>query len=316
MSTMFAGGRLRRITLFTPLANNATDLGSSTLKFKDLYLAGNASIGGTTSLTGLITLAGGLTMTGSNKALALPLATGLTAAGSSITDALQLAAQVNIIGTAAAATGAKLWVPAAVGTKIEVKNTGANTITLYPPDASGTLNGGSAGVGLSLPSGSTAVATYTATNTWHVRMSSALTTYPTIVYAAGSPYSLTNSNVAVDFGTTDPAFVLSAPGKYRLQGGGVIGYTGATFAANRDVTMKLRRTNNTAADVTGSSLALVTDTTTTATGTLASFRLPDVIYSTANSDDAIAMFGGLNAAPSAGTLDVTSAWVSYERLAG
>jgi hypothetical protein len=43
-------------TLLAPKTTNTVDIGSSALKFKDLFLAGNASVGGTLAVTGVATL--------------------------------------------------------------------------------------------------------------------------------------------------------------------------------------------------------------------------------------------------------------------
>ena len=48
----------------TPKTTNTVDIGSSSLKFKDLFLAGNASIGGTLAVTGATTLSAALTYGG------------------------------------------------------------------------------------------------------------------------------------------------------------------------------------------------------------------------------------------------------------
>jgi hypothetical protein len=45
-------------TALTPKTTNTVDIGSGSLKFKDLYMAGNASIGGTLAVTGTTTLSG------------------------------------------------------------------------------------------------------------------------------------------------------------------------------------------------------------------------------------------------------------------
>lgn len=51
-------------SLLAPKTTNTVDIGSSSLKFKDLYLAGNASIGGTLAVTGATTLSAALTYGG------------------------------------------------------------------------------------------------------------------------------------------------------------------------------------------------------------------------------------------------------------
>lgn len=132
-------------------------------------------------------------------------------------------------------------------------------------------------------------------------------------YSAGTAYSLTATPAALDFGTTDPSITLSSPGTYRISATANIRYNGATFAANRTVTIKLRRTNNTAADLTGGTDTYTTDVTTTITETFAVAKL-DIIYTTSNSNDAITIFGDVSATPSAGSLDAVSANVVAFRL--
>ena len=127
------------------------------------------------------------------------------------------------------------------------------------------------------------------------------------VYAVGTAYSLTNAQAALDFGTTDPSITLDKPGTWLIFAKAVLDYNGATFAASRTATLKLRRTNNTAADVTGASVAVKTDIITTLTYTMVDVAIPPVIYQTNNSNDIITIFGGLDTAPTAGSLDASSA---------
>lgn len=63
----------------------------------------------------------------------------LTAAGSNAATALQLTATVNNIGTTGASTGVKLP-PTEPGASVLIYNTGASTLTIYPPTGS-TING-------------------------------------------------------------------------------------------------------------------------------------------------------------------------------
>lgn len=142
----------------------------------------------------------------------------------------------------------------------------------------------------------------------------ALPSNPITSYAAGTAYSLTNTSAALDFGTTDPAITINAPGTYLILTHATVNYVGATFAAVRDVTFKLRRTNNTAADLTGSSLVIKTDIITLLTYSLGRIALPPVIYTTANSDDIITIFGDVGAVPTAGSLDAVGASIVALRL--
>lgn len=138
--------------------------------------------------------------------------------------------------------------------------------------------------------------------------------YNVTVYAAGTAYSLTNTAAALDFGTTDPSVVINKAGTYMLTARVNLEYAGATFAANRTVTIKLRRTNNTAADLTNATTALGTNIVTTVNGVLAIVNIPVVIYTTTNTDDAIAVYGDVSVVPTAGALNATEANIVAVRL--
>lgn len=128
--------------------------------------------------------------------------------------------------------------------------------------------------------------------------------------AAGTTYSLTNTSAAVDFGTTDPVITITKAGMYEVEFRVRIDFTGATFAASRTVTIKARRTNNTAADLTLGSFQFSTGIITTLSATFIDqvFQLPD-LYSTSNIDDAITIFADVSTVPSAGSIDVSVAWI-------
>lgn len=71
----------------TPKTTNTVDIGSSSLKFKDLFLAGNASIGGTLAVTGVATLT------------AQPILSSLTASRAVFTDGSKGLVSNAITGT-------------------------------------------------------------------------------------------------------------------------------------------------------------------------------------------------------------------------
>jgi hypothetical protein len=137
---------------------------------------------------------------------------------------------------------------------------------------------------------------------------------PLSVYAAGTVYTLTAASAAVDFGTTDPALTINAVGTYAIRARVKVALNGATFAANRTLTLKLRRTNNTAADVSNSSTTWVVPITTTITNTLAVIDLPEVLYTTANANDALALFADISVVPTAGTISIDEASIVAVRL--
>lgn len=91
------------------------------------------------------------------QAIVGDVADGLTAVGTTQANALQLSAANNVVTTAAASTGVRL--PAmSVGDAVEVANLGANALLVYPP-VGGTIQGGAANAGFSVPAGKTAVFT-------------------------------------------------------------------------------------------------------------------------------------------------------------
>jgi len=137
---------------------------------------------------------------------------------------------------------------------------------------------------------------------------------PLSVYAAGTAYALTAVSAAIDFGTTDPSLTISKAGTYLLLGRVSLKYNAATFAASRTVTLKLRRTNNTAADVSNSTITLATDIITTITAEFVVASLPPIVYTTTNLDDAIALYGDVSVVPTAGSLDVIEASIVAVRL--
>jgi len=137
---------------------------------------------------------------------------------------------------------------------------------------------------------------------------------PLSVYAAGTAYTLTAASAAVDFGTTDPALTINQVGNYMIRGRVKLSVVGATFAAVRTVTVKLRRTNNTPGDVANSSSTWAVPIMTTITATLDVINLPDVFYSTANVNDILTLFADVSVLPSAGSIIIDEASIVAVRL--
>lgn len=137
---------------------------------------------------------------------------------------------------------------------------------------------------------------------------------PLSVYAAGTVYTLTATSAAVDFGTTDPTITLNAAGRYAIRGRVKVALNGATFAANQTLTVKLRRTNNTATDVANSSTTWIVPIVTTITDTLAVIHLPEVIYTTALATDIVTIFADISVLPAAGSISIDEASIVAVRL--
>lgn len=132
-------------------------------------------------------------------------------------------------------------------------------------------------------------------------------------YASGTVYSLTTTPALIDFGTTDPTITILVAGTYRLDANIGLKYNGATFAANQTVTLKMRKTSGTPADVTSASRTVVLQITTTLTGTIETTQLPPVFF-TAAANDVIQVWGSIGVAPSVGSVDCTSAEIIAVRV--
>jgi HAMP domain-containing protein len=102
-------------------------------------------------------------------------------------------------------------------------------------------------------------------------------------------------------------------GKYLLRAWVKIDLSGATFAATRTLTIKLRRLNNTAADVANAVLTFTVPITTTLSETLAFIDLPGVQY-TGTATDQIAMFADINIVPSAGSIVISAGGITAMRI--
>ncbi len=133
-------------------------------------------------------------------------------------------------------------------------------------------------------------------------------------YAAGTVYTLTATPAELNFGTTDPILTITEPGTYRVSGHVTLEYVGATFAATQDVTLKLRRTNNTAADLTNGTTIYKLQIVTTLTGTAATIYWEASQYTTANTDDSLRIFADVAATPSAGSVTASAAFIKAEMI--
>lgn len=133
-------------------------------------------------------------------------------------------------------------------------------------------------------------------------------------FGSGTAYSLTNTAAAVVFGTTSPSIQLDIVGVYRIKARVNLKLNAATMIAARTVTLKLRRTNNTAADIANSTTAVITAVTTTLTGTFMEVTW-EVPYTTQGAGDVLTIFASMDTVPSAGSLDVSEAHISAMRVA-
>jgi hypothetical protein len=140
----------------------------------------------------------------------------------------------------------------------------------------------------------------------------ALQTATISTVASGTAYTLTASMAAVDFGTTDPVVTLSGgtSQKWAIFATIQVNYVGATFAANQTVSAKIRRTNNTAADLTDSTRSDLLDVVTTLTSVGPSISLGPIYYTPSGTADALQVYATLSATPSAGSMTITGVTIT------
>lgn len=127
----------------------------------------------------------------------------------------------------------------------------------------------------------------------------------------GGVYDLTAASALLAFPTTSPSLVVVKPGTYFYMGSGAYEYIGATFAANQDAYFRLRRTNNTPAQI--DSRAYKLDTPTLKTETVSTVLLHG-FYTTVNSNDILELWGDLTVVPGAGNVRVRAAKLNLFKI--
>lgn len=136
----------------------------------------------------------------------------------------------------------------------------------------------------------------------------------TAAYDSGTAYSLTATPALLDFGTTDPSVTLGTAGTYLIAGRVRLDYNAATFLASRTITLKLRRTNNTAADITNSPSSYKAQVVTLLSSSSGFYDVQPVIYTTTSTTDVIQMWGSISVVPTAGSLDAVEGYITAIRL--
>lgn len=143
---------------------------------------------------------------------------------------------------------------------------------------------------------------------------------PLTVYASGTVATLLETGVGnialLDFGTQDPTLVISAAGTYLLLARVSYKYVGATPTGAEYVRTRLYRTNNGAAEITGTSVDHYLRMASAAgdQGAAATeLTLPPVVYTTTNSNDSIDLQAIVSAGIT-GTVTATSACIIAVRL--
>lgn len=129
-------------------------------------------------------------------------------------------------------------------------------------------------------------------------------------------YTLTGVTAPLSFTTTDASIILTTPGTYLIIPILTFGGNGVTTAAIATFVAKLRRQNNTPADIVAdASLAGTQLPLTTFTGTFSTANIAPAIYTTLNSNDLININANrAGSVPSAGSFEVINASITAVKL--
>jgi hypothetical protein len=133
-------------------------------------------------------------------------------------------------------------------------------------------------------------------------------------YGSGAEYVLTTTPANVVMGGTSPDVTLTVAGTWMIFARLRVDYNAATFAAVRTVTGVLRRTNNTAGNITNSSASFETEIITTLTYTAEVMSLPVIIYKTANVNDNIVLQASIDVLPTAGSIAISQCEIVAVRI--
>lgn len=151
------------------------------------------------------------------------------------------------------------------------------------------------------------------TTFWYIGGTPAPATIPVLAsYASGTAYTITATPATVTFGTTSPSITLT-PGKWRVSSKINVQNNGATFAASRTVTCKLRDTTN-SADLTNGSDALITGVVTTITSEAGDCFMESEYTVAANA--VVVPFASIDVVPTAGSIQCVApgTWIKATYL--
>lgn len=127
-------------------------------------------------------------------------------------------------------------------------------------------------------------------------------------YGTGTAYTLTTTSAKITMGTTSPTITIPAAGTYLIISNVTIDYTGLTTLAVAACNFKIRRTNNTAADIANTSTNFNVPIVTLLTQTGGDADLNAIIYTTSNSNDVLELWGSRGAV-SVGNIQITNGYI-------
>lgn len=133
-------------------------------------------------------------------------------------------------------------------------------------------------------------------------------------YGTGTAYTLTTSSAKITFGTTSPTVTITSAGTYLIISNITLDYTGLTTLAVAACSFKVRRTNNTAADIANTTQNFNVPVVTLLTQTGGDIDIPAFIYTTANNNDVLELWGSRGAI-TVGSIQVTNGYIVAVKIA-
>lgn len=134
-------------------------------------------------------------------------------------------------------------------------------------------------------------------------------------YGTGTAYTLTTTSAKVTFGTTSPSITIPAAGTYLIFPNIKLEYVGLTLAVARTAAFKLRRTNNTAADLANATANFNAPAIALAqNGTAGDVDINPIIYTTSNNNDVVEIWGSISGATLTGNMQVGDASIIAIRV--
>lgn len=119
---------------------------------------------------------------------------------------------------------------------------------------------------------------------------------PQSIYGSGAVYEMAIATANLTMGSGATTLTLAGAGKWLLFAQANVKFLSVTWAANHTLELHLRRTNNTAADLTPT-MTMTTPIITTITDTFGLFSLPAIPYVPAQAGDIIELWGSISALP-------------------
>lgn len=132
-------------------------------------------------------------------------------------------------------------------------------------------------------------------------------------YASGAPYVLTETPALCAFGIQSPSVLLPRRAAAVIRARAVLDLSGCTFAAPVTVTLKLRRTSGTPADLAHASTTIgIGIIGTSGTNEVdIPVELPEVARNTGSARETIQLWASISALPSTGEIRIKEASILY-----